>query len=97
MNEKLKRHTEKFAKKFNIPVFNYNSVFPKYYSVHCFYDLSLLEEEYLFSADVLKKYKNSYEIDKILGTTNYVFFLLVRATEEGCNFLIYSCFYLYEK
>lgn len=87
---------KKFAKKFNVPIFTNNSIFPEFYATHCIGDFKILNEEYLFSSDFLKKRNQSYEIDNYLETTKYIFFSLGKGYLKNKNSigLIYDPFVL---
>ncbi len=90
---------EKFAEKHNIKIYTNNSEFPDYCATHAIENESILNENELFSSEMLENRNQSYEIDAYLGTTKYVFFALGKGYLKPKNSLglIYDPFILAKK
>ncbi|MBD3328803.1 hypothetical protein GF340_05915 [Candidatus Peregrinibacteria bacterium] len=90
---------EKFAKKNEIRIFENNSTFPEHFATHEIKSENILNEDKLLSANLLESSNQSYEIDKYLGTTKYVFFALGKGYLKSKNSLglVYDPFALTKK
>jgi hypothetical protein len=67
---------ETIAKQFEVPVFSKGSIFPTYYATHEVGDPKVLDHQFLLSSDSSGISRQSYETDRFLGSTRYVFFAL---------------------
>ncbi len=72
----MKPTIETFAKENNLPILNQGSQFPDYFATHAIEPTFDLTSTELKSSDELKHANLTTNIDKLLGTTNNVFFAL---------------------